>query len=121
MRIAAQVLDGTYGQTAAGIGAHLQRADNAGWTTISSAVTDHEGCIGDWKCRSLDQGVYRIVLDSDSYFASLGASSPYPEVIIVFRMLNQADSWQLQVTMCPYSYSTYFGPLISRRGFKHFR
>lgn len=109
MRIAAQVLDGTYGQTAAGIRAHLQCADDAGWTTIANAVTDHEGRLGDWKYRSFDQGVYRIVLDSDSYFASLGVSSPYPEVIIMFRMLNQADSWQLRVTICPYSYSTYFG------------
>ncbi len=116
MRIAAQVLDSTYGQAAVGIRVHLQRSGDEGWTTIASTVTGKEGRIEDWGHRSIDQGVYRIVLDSDSYFASLGASSPYPEVIIMFRMLNESDNWQLQVTMCPYSYSTYFGATDSRPG-----
>jgi len=116
MRIAAQVLDSTYGKCAVGVRAELARAGDDGWATVALAETDGEGYIADWDACQLERGLYRIVFDSDSYFAGLGSSTAYPEVIVVFKILNESLTFQVQVTLSPYSYSTYFGSIDSMSG-----
>lgn len=114
MRIFTQALDGTYGKPAVGVGARLARADGNNWTTVAEAETDHDGCIENWDVWYFDRGLYRIVFDSDGYFARLGVTIAYPEVAVVFRMVPETNSFQVQVTLAPYSYSTYFGTLDDR-------
>jgi 5-hydroxyisourate hydrolase len=115
MRILTRVLDGAHGRPAAGVHAHLSRANGDGWVAVADAETDDDGQIKDWAGRTLDRGLYRIVFDSDSYFACLGATVAYPEVIVTFwtrsefRTQSEAHVFHVQVTLSPYSYSTYFG------------
>jgi len=116
MRILVQVLDGTYGKPAVGVRADLARANDGGWIVVAKAETNRDGCVKDWDKRYLDRGLYRIVFDSDSYFAGLGATSAYPEVVVIFRMLDESTAFQVQVTLSPYSYSTYFGTLNAQAG-----
>jgi 5-hydroxyisourate hydrolase len=117
MKIATQVLDSTYGQSAVGVHARLERFSGAGWTTIAEAVTNDEGYIEDWREGwRLERGLYRIVFDSDSYFARLGTSTAYPEVIVIFRMPDESRTFQVRVMLSPYSYSTFFGILDTRAG-----
>ena len=93
MRISVQVLDGTYGQSAAG------------------AETSSTGCIEDSARWPLVRGLYRIVLDSDRYFAGLGVDAACPSVVVIFKMRNELDSCQVRVTLCPHSYSAYLGAM----------
>lgn len=116
MRIVAQVLDGMYGKSAVGVRASLARASGNSWITVADAETNGEGCVEDWDSLHLERGLYRIVFDSDNYFAQLGATSAYPEVIVIFRMQNEYYAFQVQVTLAPYSYSTYFGTMDSQSG-----
>ena len=116
MRIVAQVLDGTYGKSAVGVRACLARANGTGWTTVAEAETNREGCIEDWDSWRLERGLYRIVFDSDSYFAGLGATGAYPEVVVIFRMQDESIAFQVQVTLAPYSYSTYSGTVDGQTG-----
>jgi 5-hydroxyisourate hydrolase len=109
MRIFTQVLDGTYGKSAVGVHARLARSGNSGWITVAESETDNDGRIEEWDRKCLERGLYRIVFDSDSYFAGLGAAAAYPEVVVIFRMRDEAHVFQVQVTLAPYSYSTYFG------------
>lgn len=110
MRIHAQVLDGTYGKPAAGLSARLwQAVGGDGWTMMGDAETDDDGRIEDWDGWLLGHGLYRIVFDSDSHFAKLGVTTAYPEIIIVFRVQGESQNFQVQITLTPYSYSTYFG------------
>lgn len=109
MKIITQVLDGTCGKSAAGVRAHLARASGTGWETVAEAETNSDGCIEDWYSWRLKRGLYRIVFDCDSYFAALGGIAAYPEVIVVFRMLEESLAFRVRVTLAPYSYSTYFG------------
>lgn len=109
MKIGAQVLNGMYGQSADGVRVRLERASDDGWELVASAQTDGAGRIPDWNGLHLDGGLYRIVFDSDSYFAGLGASTAYPEVLVVFRLQSESDVYQIQLTLSPYSYSTHFG------------
>lgn len=111
MKILTQVLDSTYGKSAAGLRARLFKAAGDQWTTVAEAETNSNGCIEDWNSWRLERGLYRIVFDSDSYFAGLGTVSAYPEVIVIFRMQEESQAFQVQVTLSPYSYSTYFGKM----------
>lgn len=111
MRIVTQVLDSTYGESANGVRARLARATGDGWTTVAEAETNGDGCIEGWDTWRLERGLYRIVFDSDNYFAGIGTASAYPEVIVVFRMEDESHAFHVQVTLAPYSYSTYFGKL----------
>lgn len=112
MTIATQVLDSTYGRSAVGVHARLERSSGADWTTIAEAATNDEGYIWDWnEGLPLERGLYRIVFDSDSYFAGLGTSTAYPEVVVVFRMPDASRTFQVRVVLSPYSYSTVFGTL----------
>lgn len=114
MKIVTQVLDSTYGKSAVGVYARLSRATGDGWTTVAEAQTDADGCINEWDSWRLERGVYRIVFDSDSYFAGLGSTAAYPEVTVIFRMQDEPHAFQVQVTLAPYSYSTYFGTMDKR-------
>jgi len=109
MSVSAQALDVVYGRTAAGVRARLERPDGDGWQVISSAETDGDGQILDWQDDKLTRGAYRIVFDSDSYFASLGMTAAYPEIGVHFRVLDESDACRIQVQMAPYSYSMFFG------------
>jgi 5-hydroxyisourate hydrolase len=111
MRIAAQVVDSTYGQCAAGVRARLERVSDDEWIKVADAETGGDGRIEDWDSWRLERGVYRIVFDSDSYFAGFGASTAYPEVVVIFRMRSDSENCQVQVALSPYSYSTYFGTI----------
>ncbi len=110
MRIHTQVLDGAFGKPAAGVNACLWRAvGRDDWTIVGEAETNDDGRIETWDSQHLQHGLYRIVFDSDSHFAKLGATTAYPEVIVVFRIQDEYLGFQAQVTLTPYSYSTYFG------------
>ncbi len=109
MTIRTLVQDSMYGHPAAGVRARLERTDGSGWTTISYAQANSEGSVEDWDSCHLERGLYRIVFDSDSYFASLGAATAYPEVVVIFRILDELHTFQVQVNLAPYSYSAYFG------------
>jgi 5-hydroxyisourate hydrolase len=118
MKIVTQVLDGTYGKSAVGVRACLARANGKGWATVAEAETNQEGCIEDWDSWHLERGLYRILFDSDSYFAGLGATTAYPEIAVIFRMQDESVTFHVQVTLAPYSYSTYFGTVDGRLGFR---
>ena len=112
MRIVTQVLDGTYGKPAAGVGVRLERGNSGnGWTTVGEAETNDDGRVEESDGWHLERGLYRIVFDSDSHFAKLGATTAYPVVIVIFRMQDESNNFQVQVTLAPFTYSTYFGTL----------
>ncbi|SCG63970.1 hydroxyisourate hydrolase [Micromonospora humi] len=112
MSVSAQALDVVYGRSAAGVRARLERPSGESWRTVSQAETDSDGQILDWLDDDFEQGAYRIVFDSDSYFASLGISAAYPEVAVVFRVQDETDTCQIQVLLAPYSYSMFFGSRV---------
>jgi 5-hydroxyisourate hydrolase len=65
--ISVQVLDGTYGQSAVGVRARLERSSGSDWTAVADAETSSAGRIENNESWRLERGLYRIVLDSDGY------------------------------------------------------
>jgi 5-hydroxyisourate hydrolase len=111
MRIATRVVDTTFGQSAAGIRVRLEQACQDGWIMLADGETDTDGCIEEWNRSHMERGMYRVIFDSDRYFAGLGEGTAYPEVAVTFRMRGESGGCQLQVALSPYSYSTYIGTL----------
>jgi 5-hydroxyisourate hydrolase len=109
MKVVTQVQDGSYGKPAAGIRAHLARAVENDWVTVADAETNNSGRIPEWNVRHLERGVYQIAFDADAYFAGLGMTAAYPEIIVVFRARDDLNEFQVQVTLAPYSYTAYCG------------
>jgi 5-hydroxyisourate hydrolase len=107
--VTAQALDVVHGRSAAGVRTRLERPVGDGWQVMSHAVTDCAGKIHSWVDGELEPGAYRLVFDSDSYFASLGICAAYPEITVLFRVQDEADTCSIQVLLAPYSYSTCFG------------
>jgi 5-hydroxyisourate hydrolase len=108
MGIALQILDSTYGQAAADVPARLERACTDGWSLAGTAETESTGRVADLCEEPLDRGLYRLAIDSGSYFASLGVSSAFPEIIIVFRVQDEPGTCQITVSLSPYSFSAQF-------------
>lgn len=116
MKVSAHVVDVVYGLPAAGVRVRIDRivpdaGDDADeWLSVAQVETDCGGGIDlqDWTVDRLGPGPYRIVLDSDSYFATLGLSAAYKEVSAVVRLTDDSDGCQIEVRLAPYSYSMFF-------------
>lgn len=109
MTISAQALDAVYGRSAAGVRARLERLVADGWLVVAHAETDEDGHLRDWSDQALEHGAYRIVFDSDSYFANLGVNAAYPEISVALVIHDGTDGCQLQVVLAPCAYSMFFG------------
>jgi 5-hydroxyisourate hydrolase-like protein (transthyretin family) len=55
----------------------------------------------------VDRGVYRIELDVDGYFASLGIAPFYPTITVSLRVQSPERSYTVPVLITPYAYLTY--------------
>src|ERR1017187_5807228 len=101
MKISAQVLDASYGKPAAGGRARLARVTARVGRSVASPGTDDKGLLADWDRGRLERGLYQIAFDSGRYFAGLATVAAYPEVIIVFHIVNDAYVFQVQVMLAP--------------------
>lgn len=115
MRISAQVVDTAFGKPAAGVPVSLSRAEDDDWITLSGTETDSDGRIPAWERISLDVGVYRFVLDTDSYFSGTGTTTAYPEVVIIFRADTQYAPLEAHVAISPYCYTAYLGQVRTKQ------
>ncbi|GII02166.1 hydroxyisourate hydrolase [Planobispora takensis] len=111
MGIAVQALDGVYGRPAAGVHVRIEHAGSGQWLTEVKSETDPEGRVREWRGRALERGLYRMTFESDRYFAGLGLIAAYPEIVVMFRIQDGAEAYQIQVLLSTYSYSVYFGSL----------
>ncbi|GAA5191275.1 hypothetical protein GCM10023322_48280 [Rugosimonospora acidiphila] len=109
MNVSARALDGMYGRSAAGVPARIERVTDGGWMPVAFGETDADGFIVDWSENKFERTAHRIIFDSDRYFAGQGVKAAYPEVSATFRIADDYDTYQIQVVLCPASYTMYFG------------
>ena len=103
--ITTHVLDTTSGQPAQGVLVRLE----SGGRIIGDGVTDHDG-----RCRTLGPadvpaGVYRLVFDTDTYFARVGLDAFFPEVTVTFRIADTDRHYHVPVLLSPFSFTSYRG------------
>lgn len=103
--ITTHVLDTTSGQPAQGVLVRLE----SGGRIIGDGVTDADG-----RCRELgpehpEAGVYRLVFDTDTYFARVGREAFFPEVSVTFRITDPDRHHHVPVLLSPFSFTSYRG------------
>lgn len=103
--ISTHVLDTARGQPAAGIPVRLSVTDGDGWVPVAEAITDADG-----RARPLASapmpGVYRLRFDTATY---LGEDGFFPEVSVVFRIVQPDRPHHVPLLLSPFGYSTYRG------------
>lgn len=103
MSLSTHVLDTASGRPAKDFGVRLERADGEGWTFVARERTDADGRITGW---SPDAGVHRLVFDTGGY---LGPDAFFPEVTVVFRIVDPSEHHHVPLLLSPFSYTTYRG------------
>lgn len=105
MSLSTHVLDATSGQPARAVAVTLTDATGA---VIADGVTNADGRIPSLGAE-LTAGVYRIRFDTAAYFASVGVTGFYPEIVIAFEITDPTSHHHVPLLLSPYAYSTYRG------------
>lgn len=109
-QLTTHVLDTTIGKPGKGISIRLQIPVNGIWQTIAQGITNADGRIGDLlpQQKTLPPGNYKLVFDTDSYFAAQKTKGFYPEVEIQF-IISDDTHYHVPLLINPFGYSTYRG------------
>jgi 5-hydroxyisourate hydrolase len=110
--ITTHVLDTSRGQPAGGVAVRLEfEAADGSWKEIGTGSTDEDGRAKDLLPLRfpLHGGVYRLVFDTEAYFAALGVEGFYREVTITFTIRDPAQHYHVPLLLSPFGYSTYRG------------
>ena len=110
--ISTHILDIARGRpaNAVAVALEMQNSDES-WTELSHAWTDEDGRVKPFFLleQPIEAGTYRLVFDTETYFSDLGASSFYPQVIVVFHLEDPTQHYHVPLLLSPYGYSTYRG------------
>jgi 5-hydroxyisourate hydrolase len=104
MSLSTHVLDTGVGRPAPDVPVRLEARGGSGWDLLAEGRTDADGRIAGWDVP--EAGVYRLVFDTGDH---LGPDGFYPEVVVVFRVLEPAEHHHVPVLISPYGYTTYRG------------
>lgn len=111
-RISTHVLDTALGRPAAGVPVRLDRWDHSGiWILVGSAPTDGDGRCGQLlpETHVLSAGLYRLIFETESYFAAQRTQGLYPRVEIIFRVRPGETHFHIPLLLSPNGYTTYRG------------
>jgi 5-hydroxyisourate hydrolase len=110
--ISTHILDISRGAPAGGVAVRLDLQNtNESWTELSHAWTDDDGRVKPFFLveAPLASGTYRLVFDTEPYFAGLDIDFFYPQVSVVFKVEDAAQHYHVPLLISPYGYSTYRG------------
>jgi 5-hydroxyisourate hydrolase len=105
--ISTHVLDTAAGAPATGVPVSLALLRDGAWASVGSGVTDADGRLGD--LQAVEPGTYRIRFDTAGYFADRGVRGFYPEVSVVFDVVDAGEHHHVPLLLSPFGYSTYRG------------
>ena len=110
--ISTHILDVSRGAPAGGVAVRLELQNtNESWTELSHAWTDDDGRVKPFFLveEPLSGGTYRLIFDTEPYFAGLDIEFFYPQVTVVFKIEDAAQHYHVPLLISPYGYSTYRG------------
>ncbi|MGB8321322.1 MAG: hydroxyisourate hydrolase [Candidatus Acidiferrum sp.] len=110
-RISTHVLDTALGVPAVGVPVCLEQQSGSEWHALGSSQTD-----GDGRCKQLlpeyhvlAAGRYRLVFNTDAYFANQNVLGLYPVVEITFDVRSGESHFHIPLLLSPNGYTTYRG------------
>jgi 5-hydroxyisourate hydrolase len=112
MSVTTHVLDVSVGRPAEGVRVVLEiRHADGRWQRLGEGETDIDGRLSGLLPvdRRLRPGTYRLVFDTGAWFASRRARGFYPEVSVVFEVVDATEAFHVPLLLSPFGYSTYRG------------
>lgn len=104
------ILDTASGTPAAGVPVRLDRLADAGWQSVASGHTNHDGRLPDLlEEGQLEAGVWRMHFDTGAYFEAKGVEGFYPYADVVFHVTKPSSHHHIPLLLSPFGYSTYRG------------
>ncbi|MED6281582.1 hypothetical protein CHARACLAT_023113 [Characodon lateralis] len=80
------------------------------WQLITTGTTNDDGrCPGLITQEQFKAGVYKLHFETSQYWASMGQTSFYPYVEIVFTITDPGQKYHVPLLVSRFSYSTYRG------------
>jgi 5-hydroxyisourate hydrolase len=104
MSLSTHVLDTAAGRPAPDVPVRLEARGDSGWDPLAEGRTDADGRLTGWDVSGA--GVYRLVFEIGDHF---GGDGFYPEVVVVFRVVEPAEHHHVPVLISPYGFTTYRG------------
>ena len=110
-QITTHVLDLSLGKPAAGVPVVLEVEEvGTGWKQLGRGETDKDGRLRDLLGGvALVEGTYRLTFDTHAYFSGRKTSTLYPQVSVVFTVLDCDHNYHIPLLLSPFGYSTYRG------------
>jgi 5-hydroxyisourate hydrolase len=109
--ISTHVLDLALGKPARDVVVRLEKQEGSSWRLMASGRTDEDG-----RCNqllpegvNLAPGFYRLVFDTENYFAGQMVDALYPVVEITFRVKDGESRFHIPLLLSPNGYTTYRG------------
>lgn len=109
MSISTHVLDTARGLPGAAIAVALYAVHGEERSLLTRAVTNHEGRTDAPLASEAQTGIYELEFRVGAYFAGLGLTSFYDQVVIRFRIDDGAARYHVPLLIAPWGYSTYRG------------
>lgn len=108
--ISSHILDTARGMPAAQVLVKLFYRKEETWIELSQALTDDNGRVARFETTDFDytDGVYKLIFDTESYYAASGEKSFFPFVEIAF-FLTVGAHYHVPLLLSPFGYSTYRG------------
>lgn len=109
-QLTTHILDTSIGKPAQNVSIILEQKTESGWNKIASGHTNTDGRIPNLlpADKILDNGVYRLLFDTKSYFEKQGLKSFYPGVTVEFE-ITDVSHYHVPLLLNPFGYSTYRG------------
>jgi len=105
--ISTHVLDTSQGNPAQDVFVQLEKQSGAGWALVGQDRTNADGRIA-FSC-PYEPGVYRLVFQTDTYFARRGIPAFFTVVPVTFEVKDTSRKYHVPLLLNPYGYSTYRG------------
>jgi 5-hydroxyisourate hydrolase len=109
MPVVAHVRDLNGGCPAAEVQVRLEARLDGRWQPVTTRRTNETGWCEFGAAAISDRGTYRLVYETDPYFVGLGAAPAYPEVVVVFRVLDISHHGHIMILVSPAGYTAYLG------------
>lgn len=106
--ITTHILNLDTGKPAKGVSVTLHRLDTH--EEIGSATTDDDGRILQWNSTfALEPGNYLLKFAVGQWYEQQSLGNFYPEIQLVFKVVNAQEHYHLPLLLNAYGYSTYRG------------
>ena len=109
--ITTHVLDTALGRPAAGVRVELEMLEAASWRTLGRGTTGSDGRLRTLLAdrAPLVPGEYRLVFNTEDYFAGLHPRSFYKRITVEFTVAVNEAHYHVPLLLSPFGYSTYRG------------